>query len=71
MNNLDITWKALMWTFYYMTLFVSVYYIIQLDWGTMTAFKVIESCGVIGGLMFLGEFFRKDAQDNKDVKKDE
>lgn len=57
-------WNIMVAIFYYSTLFVTVWYITQFNWGELSSLQVIEKCGIIGGLMYLGEFFRKETKDD-------
>ncbi len=64
-------WNAINMVFYFSFLMVSVYYITIVNWVDIDVIKVIEQCGVIGGLMFLGEFFRKEMDEKRSGEKNE
>lgn len=63
-------WKIMNGIFYCSTLLVTVWYITQFDWGLLTTIQVIEKCGILGGLMYLGEFFRTEVKDEKEMEQE-
>lgn len=71
---MKISFFNIMFTvFYFSFLFISVWYITQFNWGELSTIEVIEKVGVLGGLMCLGDFFKKEmkeeSQKNQEVKK--
>ncbi len=66
----NIYWRVTFSVFYYSTLFVMVYFILQLDWGKMEAFDVIKNVGILGGLYYFGELFGKEMKEAKTKPKE-
>ena len=66
----NVTMVTIFWIFYYSTLFVSVWYILQFNWGEISTIKLVENMGILGGLMFLGEFFKKETKSFSGNKKE-
>ena len=59
----DIVWKTINSIFYVIAFIGSVYFIIQIDWKNLSSVEVLRNCGSIGGLLFIGGFFRKEAKE--------
>ena len=62
-------WKIMQTAFYYCSLLAMVFIIIKTDWNSLESLEVLYICGTLGGIMYLGDIFKKEIVD--DVKQKE
>jgi len=53
-------WTIINTVFYYCSLFAMVFIIIKTDWNSLESLEVFYICGTLGGIMYLGDIFRKE-----------
>lgn len=56
-------WSLMFNVFYYSTLFAMVYYIAKIDWGNLTTLLIFEKVGIVGGIYYLGQLFKKKSEE--------
>jgi len=58
-------WNTLFWIFYYTAMFLIVWYMLQFNWAELEPLKIIEIVGIMGGMFYMADLFKKMAMDEE------